>query len=93
MKFLRKLFDFFKKTKEVTEITQAKIKAFISKYKSEIRLFMSILEAIFPPKTGIQKMGKVVETVCMGMGLEEYSYDVREYVEAECQKIYDELKK
>ena len=93
MEFIKKIVSFFKKTKEVTEITQAKIKTFVTKHKSEIRVFMGILEVIYPAKTGIRKMANVVVTVCNAMGLDEYSEDVRQYVEAECQKVYDELKK
>lgn len=93
MKFLKKLVEFFKKTKQITETVQFKIKKFVQDYKPQIRVLMNILDAIYPAKTGIGKMAKVVDIVCGAMNLEEYSDTIKGYVETECQKIYDELKK
>lgn len=92
MKFLKKLVEFFRKTKQVAETTRARIEKFVKQNKKQIRLLITIFEAIFPAQTGAKKMACLVTNVCYALGLQDEAIDVADYVEKECQKVYDEFK-
>lgn len=92
MKFFEKLLNFFRKTRDITRSAKLKISTFVTTHKEQIYLIMKGLELLFPPKKGFMKMGCVVANVCVSLGLSEISDDVRDYVEQECQKVYDEFK-
>lgn len=92
MNLFRRIINFFIKTKAVLATTAFKIDAFIKEHKKQIKLLMTVLEALFPAKTGIQKMACVVASVCKALGIEPISEDVAAYVKDKCQQIYDEFK-
>lgn len=92
MKFLKKLVEFFRKGKQIADTTKARIKKFVSENKKQIRLMITIFEAIFPAETGMQKMACLVTNVCYAMGLKDAANDVADYVKNECQKVYDDFK-
>lgn len=92
MKFFEKLLNFFRKTRDLTRSAKLKISTFVTEHKEQIYFIMKGLELLFPPKKGFAKMGCVVANVCISLGLSELSDDVREYVEKECQKVYEEFK-
>ena len=92
MKLLKKIISFFIKAKNVALTTYEKIDPFIKEHKKQIKLLMTVLEAIFPAKTGARKMACVVSNVCLAVGCEEYTEDVLVFIQDKCQKIYDEFK-
>lgn len=92
MKLFRKLINFFVKTKNVLATTALKIDKFIKEHKKQIKLLMTVLEALFPAKTGAQKMACVVASVCKAIGYEEATDEVLTYVNQQCQRVYDEFK-
>ncbi len=91
-KFLSKLIQFFIKAKNVVVTTKERIDVFIREHRKQIRLMMTVLEALFPAKTGAKKMACVVSNVCTALGLAEYTEDVMNYIQDKCQEIYDEFK-
>lgn len=93
MNFLKKILGFFKKTKEMAEITQQKIKSYIKEHSKQIKVMMSVLEVMFPAQTGIKKMTCLVTNVCYAIGLEDITPIVAEFVKNELQKQYDKFKK
>lgn len=92
MKFLRKLFDFFKKTKTTLTTVKANVAKYIAEHKGQIRLMFTILDKMFPIQTGIEKMTCVVVTVCSAIGLDFASEEIAEIVRQECQKEFDKFK-
>lgn len=93
MKFFSKLFSFFKKSKQKIGDVQIKIKEFVQKHKQQIKLFMQILEVVYPAKTGIIKMTNCILFVCGALKLDTEQINlVKSYVEKELQKIYNEFK-
>lgn len=92
MEFIKKIISFFKKTKETVANVELKVQAYIKKHSKQIKLVMSILEALFPAGTGIKKMACLVTTVCYAIGLEEITPQVADYVSSELQKLYDKFK-
>lgn len=92
MKFLKKIISFFLKAKNVAATAALKIDKFIKEHKKQIKLLMTVLEAIFPAKTGAKKMACVVSSVCTAIGYEDYTEDVIAYIENKCQEVYDEFK-
>lgn len=92
MEFLRKLFSFFRRTKEIAATTELQIKHFVKDHKKQIKLLINIFDMIFPASTGIKKMSCLVSNVCFAIGLECVSKEAAELVEKECQKVYDEFK-
>ena len=92
MKFLMKLFEIFRKTKELADTTKHKIEKFVDAHKKQIKLMITVYEAMFPQNTGLKKMACLVSNVCYAMGLDNVSQDVAEFVEKQCQKVYDDFK-
>lgn len=92
MNFFKKIFGFFRKTKETIANVELKIQNYIKKHNKQIKLTMSILEALFPAGTGIKKMTCLVATVCYAAGLESVTPQITEYVTNELQKLYDKFK-
>ena len=92
MKFFKKIIEFFKRAKAVTCQVDLKVQDFIKKHKKQIRLLITIFETMFPAETGAKKMGCLVTNVCYAIGLDAFSKDITDYVEKECQKVYDEFK-
>lgn len=95
MNFIKKLFNFVKKSqKKATEI-KGKIENFVELHKGNIKVLMNILQAIYEKGKGREKMENVVKTVCKAAGVaefgEEYADDIANFVEQKCQSIYDEL--
>lgn len=93
MEFLKKIFGFFKKTKEIAETTQQKIKSYIKEHSKQIKVMMSVLEVMFPAQTGIKKMTCLVTNVCYAIGIEEITPIIVDFVSSELQKQYDKFKK
>lgn len=93
MNIFKKIFSFFKKTKNIAETTQQKIKNYIKDHAKQIKVMMSILEVMFPAETGIKKMTCLVTNVCYAIGLEDITPIVAEFVKNELQKQYDKFKK
>lgn len=91
MKILDKIMDFFKRTRESSKNIKNKINAFISEHREQIKIIMNVLEIMFPPQTGAQKMACVVKNICSAIGCSE-SDKVSEYVENKCQEVYQEFK-
>ena len=92
MKFLQKLIAFFVKTKNVAATVVLKVDTFVKEHKKQIKLLMTVLEAIFPAKSGAKKMACVVTSVCTAIGYESASDEVLNYINKQCQKVYDEFK-
>ena len=92
MKFLKKLIEFFRKTKATAANIDLKLQAYIKKHSKQIKLLMTIFEAIFPEGAGIAKMTCLVTTVCYALGLDEITPQIAEYVKNELQKLYDKFK-
>ncbi|MCR5266798.1 MAG: hypothetical protein K6E29_09450 [Cyanobacteria bacterium RUI128] len=92
MEFFKKILSFFKKAKETVATVELNIQKFVQEHKSQIRLMITIFDAIFPAGTGAKKMACLVSNVCDAIGFKEASSDVAILVEKECQKIYDEFK-
>ena len=92
MNFIKKIISFFKRTKDTVSNFELKIQAYVKKHSQEIKLIMSILEALFPPKTGIKKMTCVIKIVGAAIGLENITPQIENYIETELQKQYDKFK-
>ena len=92
MGFIKKIIEFFKRTKDVVASTELKINKYIHEHKKQIKLMINLLEMMCPAGAGIKKMGCLVTNVCYAIGLENVSKDVADIVEKECQKIYDDFK-
>lgn len=92
MKFLKKLIEFFKRTKTTVENIDLKVQAYIKKHAKQLKLLMTILEAIFPEGSGIAKMTCLVTTVCYALGLDDITPQIADYVSKELQKLYDKFK-
>lgn len=93
MKFFKKLIDFFRRTKEIAASVELNTRAYIKLHSQQIKLIMSILEALFPVQAGLAKMNCLVKIVCSAIGLDDVSPQVAEFVTAELQKQYEEFKK
>lgn len=87
-----KILGFFKKSKETAANVELKVQAFIKKHSKQIKLAMTIFEAIFPAGTGIKKMSCLVTTVCYAIGLKDITPEIAEFVQNELQKLYDKFK-
>ena len=92
MNFFTKIFGFFKRTKETVVNVELKVQAYIKKHGKQIRLAISIFEALFPEGAGIKKMTCLVTTVCYAIGLENITPQIADYVSGELQKQYDKFK-
>lgn len=94
-KIIEKLKGLFGKAKALNENLRFKISSFIQEHKTEIRTLMQLLQTIYARGNGSAKMQNVVLTVCCALGLENlgnmYADDVVEFVETQCQKVYNEL--
>ena len=94
-KIIEKLKGLFCKIKVLTENLKFKISAFVQEHKTEIRILMQVLQKIYPRGNGSAKMENVVMTICAALGAEGigniYADDVVEFVETQCQRVYDEL--
>ena len=94
-KIIEKLKGLFGRAKALTDTLRFKISAFVQEHKEEIRTLMQILQMIYARGNGAAKMQNVVLTVCCALGLENlgnmYADDVVEFVENQCQKVYNEL--
>ena len=93
MEFIKKIFSFFKTSKEVAETTQQKIRKYIEDHSKQIKVMMSILEVMFPAETGIKKMTCLITNVCSALGLENITPVIADFVRDELQKQYDKFKK
>lgn len=92
MKFLAKIISFFLKAKKIAVSAKEKVDKFIKEHKKQIKILMTILEAIFPAGTGAKKMACVVTNICTAIGYEAASEEVIDYIQDKCQTIYDEFK-
>lgn len=92
MKILSKIIELFIKTKSIAASTAMKVDSFIKEHKKQIKLLMTVLEAIFPAGAGAKKMACVVASVCTAIGYESATDEVVAYINNKCQKVYDEFK-
>lgn len=94
MNIFKKIFSFFKKTKETASNVKLKIQAYVKKHSKEIKTLMSIYEIMFPAGSGIEKMTCVVTSVCTAIGIVPDSITpvIADFVKKELQKQYDKFK-
>lgn len=94
MGFFKKIFSFFKKTKETASNIKLKVQAYIKKHSKEIKTLMSIYEIMFPAGSGIEKMTCVVTSVCTAIGVlpDSITPVIADFVRKELQKQYDKFK-
>lgn len=92
MKLLAKLIGFFSKAKTIAVTVKNKVDTYIKEHKKQIKILMTIFEAIFPAQTGAKKMACVVRSICTAIGYEAASEEVIDYIQNKCQSIYDEFK-
>ena len=94
MGFFKKIFSFFKKTKETASNVKLKVQAYIKKHSKEIKTLMSIYEIMFPAGSGIEKMTCVVTSVCTAIGVlpDSITPVIADFVRKELQKQYDKFK-
>ena len=94
MNIFKKIFSFFKKTKETASNVKLKIQAYVKKHSKEIKTLMSIYEIMFPAGSGIEKMTCVVTSVCTAIGVlpDSITPVIADFVRKELQKQYDKFK-
>lgn len=89
--------NFFSKARELAADTKERINDFIEYNKPHIQVLMKVLQFLYQKGYGTAKMQNVVLTVCGALNdnkafANTFTTEFMQYVEKQCQKIYDELK-
>lgn len=94
MEFFKKIFSFFKKSKDTVANVKLNVQAYIKSHSKEIKTLMSIYEIMFPAGSGIEKMTCVVTSVCTAIGIvpDNITPIIVDFVKKELQKQYDKFK-
>lgn len=94
MEFFKKIFSFFKKSKDTVANVKLNVQAYINSHSKEIKTLMSIYEIMFPAGAGLEKMTCVVTSVCTAIGIvpDNITPIIVDFVKKELQKQYDKFK-
>lgn len=94
MEFFKKIFSFFKKSKDTVANVKLNVQAYIKSHSKEIKTLMSIYEIMFPAGAGLEKMTCVVTSVCTAIGIvpDNITPIIVDFVKKELQKQYDKFK-